>query len=361
MTFSDELIQWYLEHKRDLPFRGIRDPYRIWISEIILQQTRMDQGLAYYDRFIQRFPDLNALAMASEEEVLRLWQGLGYYSRARHLHAAAKRVEQQLNGRFPQTYAEIKKLPGIGDYTAASVASLAFLEPCPAIDGNVYRFFARYTALHEPVNSSPGKEKIREQLLLVMDKERPDLFNQAMIEYGALMCTPHHPRCDECFLQPSCEAFLQHIVSEIPVKKPATPVRIRYFYYLVVLFTHNRERYILLHKRSKQDIWKNMYEFPLIEMPSPTDLDQLGHTPTWKDLFRDAEPVVEHVSGLFRHLLSHQELRATFIRTELPGKPGSSFQALPVSQLDTLPLPRLITRYIEKEGISPVYFHIFDL
>ncbi|TSA30587.1 MAG: A/G-specific adenine glycosylase [Bacteroidetes bacterium] len=348
MSFSSTLISWYEANKRDLPFRGTRDPYLIWISEVILQQTRMEQGLGYYRRFVQRFPDIHSLASGTEEEVLKLWEGLGYYSRARNLHTSAREIMERMDGVFPQTYEEIRKLKGVGEYTAASVASLAFDESRAAVDGNVYRFLARYYGFREPSGSASGKKLARMKAEELIDNSQPGTFNQAMIEFGALVCTPVNPSCNGCLFNTSCYAFIHRVIREIPVKPRPDQIRKRFFHYLVITWESPDGARILLNKRTGNDIWKNLYDFPQIETPRIVSLTRLMKSQEWRNLFGDLHPVVSAVSTQFIHILSHQVILAKFYRILLEGPIECPGTIVSLEELASLPVPRLISRYLQK-------------
>ncbi|MFC2101839.1 A/G-specific adenine glycosylase [Bacteroidota bacterium] len=351
MSFTSDLISWYEANKRDLPFRGIREPYLIWVSEVILQQTRMEQGLDYYNRFVERFPNIKSLASASEEEVLKTWQGMGYYSRARNLHASARYVVNSLGGKFPETFEQIRLLKGVGDYSAASVASQAFDEPQAAVDGNVFRFIARHFGYRDEVNSSSGKKRVKTMAETLMDKNRPGTFNQAMIEYGALVCTPKNPSCGECVFQHSCFAFHQKLVQELPVKKRAVKARKRYLNYLVITSNSKKGTEVIVNKREGDDIWKNLYDFPVIETAKKTSLSQLMKSAEWKDIFQGKELSKITISEEFRHILSHQVILATFCLIRMDVPPAKYKTRISIQQMASIPVPRLISKYWQK------YFH----
>jgi A/G-specific adenine glycosylase len=232
--FPGNIYHWYNKNRRDLPWRETSDPYKIWISEIILQQTRVAQGINYYLRFIEKFPTIESLAAAGEDEVLKLWQGLGYYSRARNLHSAAKMIVHDFQGRFPDTYENILKLKGVGEYTAAAVASIAFGLPYPVADGNIYRLFARYFGISSPIDSANGKNEIHKIALQIMPLQNPGLHNQSLMEFGALQCVPKSPACDICPLLHSCFAAQNRLVDALPVKSKKTKQSVRYFYYYYI-------------------------------------------------------------------------------------------------------------------------------
>ena len=277
---SDILLSWFAREGRDLPWRRTRDPYRIWLSEVILQQTRVAQGLEYYLRFTERFPDIAALAAAPEDEVLKLWQGLGYYSRARNLHAAARQVMSRFGGVFPATYGEVRALPGVGDYTAAAVCSIVYDAPCAVLDGNVYRVLARLFDIGIPIDTTAGKRTFAELAQLQLDTSRPGLYNQAIMDFGALQCTPAQPRCGDCPLAGRCLALAAGTVGVRPVKQGRAKVRDRWFNYLHVTCGGQT----LLHRRGGGDIWQGLYEFPLIETDKAADFAELAATAAFREL-----------------------------------------------------------------------------
>lgn len=269
--FSEKLIAWYAENKRELPWRDTTDPYIIWISEIILQQTRVAQGYDYFLRFIHRFPNVTALAEAPEDEVMKCWQGLGYYSRARNLHAAAK----SMNGVFPATYEEVRALKGVGDYTAAAICSSAYGMPYAVVDGNVYRVLSRYFGIDTPVDSTEGKKLFAALADEMMDKSQPAVYNQAIMDFGAIQCTPQSPNCLFCPLVDSCSALKEGTITKLPVKQHKTKTTNRYFNYIYVRVG----ACTYLHKRTEDDIWKNLFEFPLIETEAPVTEEEFRELP----------------------------------------------------------------------------------
>jgi len=351
MSFTSDLISWYKVHKRNLPFRGTRDPYLLWVSEIILQQTRMEQGLDQYRKFIRRFPDLIALAETEEVEVLKIWQGWGYYSRARNLLESARVIVEKFDGQFPDSFSEIKRLKGVGDYSAASIASLAFDEPIPAVDGNVYRFMARYFGFQEQVGSSAGKKRAVAQAQKLMDKRKPGQFNQAMIEFGALVCKPVNPVCTACIFRDSCYAYQHDRVSLFPLKSKSASIRRRYFHYLVITFIKDGKLRIIINKRTGDDIWKNLYDFPLIETSKRVSKQTLQGAERWKSIFQNLSPELGSISEEFKHTLSHQIILATFYRISLPSEPDPRLKSIPVDDLELIPIPKLISRYVQKYSI----------
>ncbi len=344
MNVARELFNWYQDNKRDLPWRRTRDPYRIWLSEIILQQTRVEQGRPYYERFLQSFPTLADLAAADEQEVLKLWQGLGYYSRARNLHAAAKQVMNEFQGQFPSTPDTIKSLKGVGDYTSAAIASFAFDLPQPVLDGNVFRFLSRYFGVHTPIDSLAGRRAFQSIAQGIIDHRDPATFNQAIMEFGALQCKPVNPACEQCPLAKECIAFRNAKVSELPVKKTKTKVRDRFFNYLWI----RSDEHCWVNQRVANDIWQNLYELPLIETDAPCSLKKLPETTAWNRIFGEATFRLKKAGPDLRHLLSHQKIHARFfeltINTELD---ASVYRKVNQAELLALPVSRLMELFMQ--------------
>jgi A/G-specific adenine glycosylase len=258
--FSELLLEWFQQKKRALPWRNTKDPYKIWLSEVMLQQTRVSQGLPYYERFVKQYPAVKKLAAAPEKELLRLWQGLGYYSRARNLHACAKIIAAR-GGKFPETADELKKLPGIGDYTAAAIASFAFNQPSAVVDGNVFRVLSRIFAIDLDIASPAGKKYFFELANSIIDKQTPGEFNQALMEFGAMHCTPRNPKCEECVFLSRCKAFQSETVFSYPVKAKAKARKVRHFNY----FVFRKGKQIWMQQRTGNDVWKGLHEFYLVE------------------------------------------------------------------------------------------------
>ena len=342
-SLSDTLLEWYALHGRDLPWRRTRDPYRIWLSEVILQQTRVAQGTDYYLRFTERFPDVASLAAASEEEVLRLWQGLGYYTRARNLHAAARRIVREFGGRFPATFAEVRSLPGVGDYTAAAICSAACDLPCAAVDGNVYRVLSRLYDLDTPTDTSAGRRAFAELARAELDERHPGLCNQAIMDFGALQCTPAAPGCATCPLSDRCLALAAGTVAERPVKRPRNTPRERWFNYLHIT---SGERTVLC-RRGAGDIWQGLYEFPLLETSGASDFLPLTRDPRFGEWLGDAAWRLLESTALPRHQLSHQTLHAVVHRIETPRlTAAAAAAAVPTETLGEHAVPRLLERYL---------------
>ena len=292
MKFSKALVSWYLQNKRDLPWRETTNPYCIWLSEIILQQTRVDQGLAYYLKFVKNFPTVFDLARADEEEILKLWQGLGYYSRARNLHTSAKYIIDELEGVFPTNYKSLLKLKGVGDYTASAIASICFDEPTAVVDGNVYRVLARYFGIATPINSTSGIKEFKKLAQELIDVKNPANHNQAIMEFGARMCKPQNPDCTICPLNDSCIALQKKEVKNLPIKDKKVKVRKRYFNYLVVITSDKKT---ILRKREGKGIWQNLYEFPLIETQVVIDKVDLINLKEFNNLFKKEELTISNL------------------------------------------------------------------
>jgi len=282
MMFKTSLTNWYSDNKRVLPWRLTPTPYSVWLSEIILQQTQVKQGLPYYTKFITKYPTLNKLANADEDQVLKMWQGLGYYSRARNLLTTAKFIYNNLNGVFPNNYQDLIKLKGVGPYTAAAIASICFNEAVAVVDGNVYRVLARSFNINTATNSTNGIKEFKTLAQSMLDVKNPGEYNQAIMELGALICTPGKPKCNECPLNNSCLALKNKTINKLPAKLKKQPIKKRYFNYLVVITDSNK---IILNKRLKKDIWLNLYEFPLIESKKPINIDDLVTKNYFKSLF----------------------------------------------------------------------------
>lgn len=344
MIFSKQLINWYLQHKRDLPWRQTQNPYFIWLSEIMLQQTRVAQGLPYYQSFVNAFPTVFDLANASEEEVLKLWQGLGYYSRARNLHHTAQHVAYELNGTFPAHYKTLLSLKGVGDYTAAAIASFAYAEAVPVVDGNVYRVLSRIFQVETDTSNASAKKEFQELALALMPKKQPALFNQAIMEFGALQCVPKNPNCSICVFNTSCLALKNNKVAMLPVKSKKTKVTHRFLNYLIF---EDDVQHTLMQKRIAKGIWHNLYEFPLIETEENVGLESIIENISDKHAEEYSIISVEKASKMpINHKLSHQNLSIQFWKVKVKGllKHG-----LPISASQKFPLPIVIANFIAKE------------
>lgn len=340
--FSGKLLEWYREHHRELPWRNTKDPYRIWISEIILQQTRVVQGYTYYCRFIERFPDVRALAEAHEDEVMKMWQGLGYYSRARNLHEAARALAAR--GRLPETYEEVRAMKGVGDYTAAAVCAFAYDMPCAVVDGNVYRVISRWMGVDEPIDTAAGKKLFTALAGQLLDRDHPAVYNQAIMDFGALQCVPVSPDCLACPLSDSCVALRDGRVGELPVKVHKVKTSNRYFLYLYV----RAGAYTFINKRGPGDIWQNLYEFPLIETQERKDTSELFALPEWNRLMgRQAVKEVRLVESGVRHVLSHRIVYADCYEVVLENEEAflEGFQRVREDDLHKFPVSRLISHF----------------
>lgn len=348
MDFSSRLLFWYDEHKRDLPWRDSEDPYKVWISEVILQQTRINQGLSYYHRFLDAFPDVTSLASASEDEVLRLWQGLGYYSRARNLHEAARYIVSRLDGNFPGNSRNWMEIKGVGPYTAAAIASIVFKENVPALDGNGYRVLARIFELPYKKDTSEGKKQFFELATRLIDPDRPGDFNQAIMDFGALVCKPLSPACVDCPMRDICNAFKNNTVDAYPMRSPKRPVRKRFFNYFRITTTNTEGNEIVyINKRRGNDIWKNMYDYPLLETKSDTPPEELFNHVWWRQLFPNNRGyLITGHSEPRTHKLTHQTIHAKlfFVLVE-PGYTdvlNQTFIPIKFKEYEMLAKPRLI-------------------
>jgi A/G-specific adenine glycosylase len=350
VRISSALIMWYRAERRALPWRCTQDPYKIWISEIILQQTRVVQGIEYYLRFIDVFPDIRSLAIADEEKVLKLWQGLGYYSRARNLHAAALQVMEHFNGKFPEQYNNVISLKGIGPYTAAAILSIAFNQPYPVIDGNVKRVVARFLAIDKPVDLAEVNKIIEGFLLKEIDRKNPGDFNQAIMELGAMICKPGKPDCKVCPISKNCRAFISDKTSDYPVLSEKSEITKRYFYYLVI--TEKGTDAIYLRKRTEKDIWQNLYDFPIIETEMPISKQKLILTDDWKKIFAGQKTPGIEFGPEIRHILTHRELIVRFVEVEInqPIHPDLGYIRINREEINKYPLPRLIEKFLEKKA-----------
>jgi len=341
--FHKILTLWYQQNKRNLPWRTNNDPYSVWISEIILQQTRIDQGTAYYLRFINRFPDIKSLANSSEEEVLKMWQGLGYYSRARNMHHAAMQIMTEFEGKFPSSYNNIRMLKGIGDYTASAIASISFGLENAVIDGNVYRVLSRVYGIDTPIDTGNGKKEFSALAHSLLDKQNPGIFNEALMEFGALQCVPRNPSCFQCPFQDRCVAFNINKVDQFPVKSKQAKQKNRYFNYLYILNNDN----FYLEKRQAKDIWHNLYQFPMIETQQSIDETELLSSPEFQNLFNELKVTIESVTPEITHLLTHQKLHIRFFKINLAQKIiKSKWIITSKREVSKFPVPKPIENYL---------------
>ncbi|MDR0263057.1 MAG: A/G-specific adenine glycosylase [Sphingobacterium sp.] len=348
MIFSEELQAWYQQNKRDLPWRETKDPYKIWLSEIILQQTRVEQGLPYYLRFVERFKTVVDFANAQEDDILHLWQGLGYYSRGRNMHKAAKIVRDQYNGVFPVDYKTLITLPGVGEYTAAAISSFSNNEAQAVLDGNVFRVLSRYYGIETPINSTEGKKIFTALAKENLDQAHPALYNQAIMDFGAIHCKPKQPLCEVCMFRPFCYAVQKGEVDKLPVKLKGKASRDRYFSY----FIFKKDDKVLMSKRGEGDVWQNLYEFPLLESK---------HSMTIPDFLKDEDFIryfgtnvnLRVLQTQTKHVLSHQNIYATFFEVRLEGdliQKKSNWDYVFLKDLDKLAKHKLIFTFLERSN-----------
>ena len=348
--FTKQLLKWNSDqNKRLMPWKGEKDPYKIWLSEIILQQTRVEQGLDYYNRFIAAFPNIHLLAKAPETTVFKLWEGLGYYTRCKNLIATAKYISNDLKGKFPDTYEEILALKGVGPYTAAAIGSFAFNLPRAVVDGNVFRVLSRYFGNAMPIDSNDGKKIFTSLANVLLDKKNPAAYNQALMDFGATICKPQQPVCVTCVLKNKCIALQNRFVNQLPVKEKSITKKTRWFYYVVAEYKAT----ILVSKRGAKDIWENLYEFILIENNKPLPIEKVKD---WEQLTNITGKIVfdiEHISGNSKQLLTHQTIYGQFIKIKLK-KPLNikGFEKVDKKALELLPFPKLISNYLKDKAVS---------
>ncbi|MCO6499043.1 MAG: A/G-specific adenine glycosylase [Vicingus serpentipes] len=345
MDFSKELINWYSDNKRDLPWRNTKNPYYIWLSEIILQQTKVDQGLSYYNKFVSHYPNISDLANAKEDEVLKLWQGLGYYSRARNLHFTAKEITNKYNAVFPNTYENIIGLKGVGEYTASAIASFSYGLVYPVIDGNVYRVLSRLFGIETPIDTNKGKVIFKNLAQELINKKDPATYNQAIMEFGALQCKPKNPNCETCPFLLECAGFQNKNISNLPLKSKKTKQRNRFFNYLVI----EENNTILLNKRTKKDIWEGLFDFPLLE--TKKQVKELKHLPL-SSLSKDISEkniTIKNISSEYKHILSHQKIHAIFwhIKTNQHSLLKANYTVANIQNINKYPVPKLIDNYLK--------------
>lgn len=346
MLFAQNLISWYAENGRDLPWRASKDPYVIWLSEIILQQTRVEQGLPYFFSFIEAYPNVTKFAEALEEDILRMWQGLGYYSRARNMHKAAKIVVEEFDSVFPSTYKDLIKLPGIGEYTAAAVSSFSINEAKAVVDGNVYRVLSRYLGIEEPINSTEGKKVFAKAAYELLDKDNANLYNQAIMDFGALQCKPKNPLCNTCVFQLTCVGLRDRKISRLPVKLKGKPSRNRYFHYFLI-FSDNK---LLMTRRGEGDVWTGLYEFPMIETSKDCSVNEIQDEQLFGFFFKK-DVFLQPIGNPIKHVLSHQNIYARFylVDNERSLKDfKSNWDYVLLEKLDSLAKHKLIFSFLEE-------------
>jgi A/G-specific adenine glycosylase len=345
-TFPALLLQWNShQNTRKMPWKGEKDPYKIWLSEIILQQTRVEQGWKYYEKFITVFPDINKLAAAKDEKIYKIWEGLGYYSRCKNLIETARFISKKLNGRFPETFEDILALKGVGNYTASAIASFAYNLPHAVVDGNVFRVLSRVFGIKKSIDSTEGKKLFSQLAFELLDKEQPGIYNQALMDFGAVICKPPNPLCDNCVLKDHCFAYKKGLVNKLPVKEKEIKITTRWFNYLVIGYNDK----IYIRKRTGNDIWKNLHEFVLMETNTDTSVKRvLAKTEKEKILKKDSYKVVS-ISPLYSQQLSHQKIKGRFIKIAITKElPLSGFKPVSLKQLSRHAFPRFINAYFEK-------------
>lgn len=348
MNFSDRLIAWYRLNGRNLPWRQTTHPYHIYLSEIIMQQTRVEQGLPYYEKFLKNFPTIAHLANADEDEILKNWQGLGYYSRARNMHKAMQFVHHDLKGKFPDNYADLLKLPGVGDYTASAIASFAFKEVKAVVDGNVYRFLSRFFGESAPIDTGKGQKLFKELATELISHAHPDDYNQGIMEYGATVCTPKKPKCESCIFNRECKAFAEGKTTDYPVKSRKTKVTTRYFNYLICTFKDTT----YLIKRGEKDIWQGLFDFPLIETDKPQDWQFLAQDPQAPYLTKTNVDKPPRLKEEIKHILSHQVIIARFWEVELNNYLDSNLLEIKSKDIHKFASSRLLEKYLEKHSLK---------
>src|ERR1700743_1834026 len=344
--FTETLLEWHeTQNFREMPWKGEKEPYRIWLSEVILQQTRVGQGWAYYEKFIAAFPTVQDLAAAPEQKGFKLWEGLGYYNRCRNLIATAKKIVEGNDGRFPSTYDEIRALKGIGPYTAAAIASFAFGLPHAVVDGNVFRVLARCFGISTPVDTMAGRRQFTKMADELLETSRPGVYNQAIMDFGATVCTPRNPQCSSCLQRPACVAWQKGLTEQFPVKQKAPLKRQRCFYYFVVEAPGGK---IYIRQRTEKDIWEGLHEFILYESTEPVWPEEILQSDFFRKLFDGQALTVRHISGVYRQELSHQRLTGQFITVTLSGplrKPGD-YRLVPRNSLTRYAFPKFINAWL---------------
>lgn len=346
--FSSLLLKWNKEkNNRKMPWKGENDPYKIWLSEIILQQTRVGQGLNYYHNFVKKFPDIHKLAKAKDATIFKLWEGLGYYTRCRNLIATARFISKEKGGKFPEKYEDIKALKGIGPYTAAAISSFAFNLPHAVVDGNVYRVLARVFGIEKPIDTTTGKKFFTALADELLNKKLPGIYNQAIMDFGAVVCKPALPLCKRCILKKNCVAFLNNKVSELPVKGKKIRIRKRWFYYLVISYKYE----MAILKRTEKDIWQDLYEFPLIEAAGELDKKKILFQAEKNKWVQKNKYELIATSPLFKQQLSHQSIAGQFIEIMLKRKPklSNDWLWLTKDKLSKYTFPQFINQYLRKK------------
>lgn len=346
--FTKNLLKWDKEqNNRSMPWKGERDPYKIWLSEIILQQTRVEQGLAYYERFINAFPNVHLLANASEKKVMKLWEGLGYYSRCRNLHASAQFISKRLNGIFPNDYDSIKSLKGVGPYTAAAISSFAFNLPYAVLDGNVFRVLARVFGIETPIDTNTGKKEFIMLATRLLDKKQPGVYNQAIMDFGAIVCKPIAPNCSTCIFKKQCIAYNTNTVANFPVKQKKIKIQKRFFSFLIIEY----KTLTAIYLRNTNDIWKGLYSFPIIETKKATSEKSILNQAEKENIFLHDSYQLLKKSNLVQQRLTHQIIAGKFIHLQMKQKPTlhKNIMWVATKKLNQFPFPKMVKEYIEKQ------------
>jgi A/G-specific adenine glycosylase len=348
--FTNQLLLWNERHNtRQMPWKGEKDPYKIWLSEIILQQTRVEQGLAYYNRFVKTFPTVKDLAKAPETKVFKFWEGLGYYTRCKNLIATAKYIANELKGKFPDNYEDIIALKGVGPYTAAAIGSFAFNIPKAVVDGNVFRVLSRYFGVDTPIDSHEGKKQFSILAEELLEKNKPGIYNQAIMDFGAVICKPQSPLCNQCLLKKNCIAFKESKVNVLPVKEKFIIKRTRWFYYLIA--EYKGRQYVKM--RGPNDIWENLYEFILIEEAEAVATGKLLSSKKVKDIVGKEKMEAVSVSGVYKQQLTHQTICGQFIHIKINKRlPATGYELLDKKEICNLPFPKLINQYLQDKTVS---------
>jgi len=348
--FTSRLLQWNTTtNNRPMPWKGEKDPYKIWLSEIILQQTRVEQGWDYYNRFVAAFPTIDKLAKAQETKVFKLWEGLGYYTRCKNLIATARLVTKEYGGKFPADYETILNLKGVGPYTAAAIASFAYNLPYAVVDGNVFRVLSRFFENNTAIDSTEGKKIFTTLANELLDKKQPGIYNQALMDFGAVVCKPKQPLCKQCPLQTSCGANLKGLTNILPVKEKKILQKVRWLFYFII--EHDGKVYV--RKRGVKDIWENLYEFVLIESVAATEVEQLKQLPAFEKLLGKTAITIHTISRLYSQKLTHQTIHGQFIKIKLK-KPVQidGYEPVSAKELSKLPFPKFITTYLKDKNVS---------
>jgi len=344
---TTQLIEWYTINKRDLPWRKTLDPYKIWVSEIILQQTQIKTGIKYYQNFIKKFPNIQSLSEAKDIDVLKIWQGLGYYRRALNMLETAKKINTTYNKGFPSHYNELIQLKGIGEYTAAAISSICFNEKRAVLDGNVYRVLSRVYNISDPINANNSKKKFQKIANKLISHSQPGIYNQAIMDFGSIHCKQHNPKCNTCPIQKKCQSFELNLVNRRPIKTIKKKYKIRYFNYFVV----EKDNYIMIQQRNNNDIWRQLYELPLLESPHPLDREALVSNKFFKQF--QSRNVSYHYKT--QHLLSHQKLIISFWKINTTKiEFDNLFKKIKLSEIREYPFPKPLKKYFDKEHLNLV-------